>query len=152
MTTRRVEPLALEAYRELVRESLAEDVGRGDVTTAATVDPRQQATAVLLAKTPCVLAGLDVFCEAFRQCDPAVEIVRHKCDGDACEPGTIVAELRGQAAGLLARIDGSRRRHVAAADVLRERLAHQLAIRLERQRLDTTRGHAETSPASGSSS
>ena len=91
----------VEAYRDLVRQALAEDIGRGDVTTAATVDARQQATAVLVAKTPCVLAGLDVFCEAFRQCDPAVEIVRRKCDGDACEPGTVVAELRGQAAGLL---------------------------------------------------
>jgi nicotinate-nucleotide pyrophosphorylase (carboxylating) len=90
-----------EAYRELVRQALAEDIGRGDVTTAATVDPRQQARAVLVAKTPCVLAGLDVFCEAFRQCDPSVEIVRRKCDGDVCEPGTVVAELRGQAAGLL---------------------------------------------------
>jgi nicotinate-nucleotide pyrophosphorylase (carboxylating) len=94
-------PLAVESYRELVQQALAEDIGRGDVTTAATVDSHQQATAVLVAKTPCVLAGLDVFCEAFRQCDPAVEIVRRKCDGDACEPGTIVAELRGQAAGLL---------------------------------------------------
>jgi nicotinate-nucleotide pyrophosphorylase (carboxylating) len=94
-------PLAVVTYRELVRAALAEDVGRGDVTTAATVDARQRATAVLVAKTPCVLAGLDVFCEAFRQCDPAVEIVRRKCDGDACEPGTIVAELRGQAARLL---------------------------------------------------
>jgi nicotinate-nucleotide pyrophosphorylase (carboxylating) len=91
----------VQAYRDLVRQALAEDIGRGDVTTAATVDARQQATAVLVAKTPCVLAGLDVFCEAFRQCDPAVEIVRRKCDGDACEPGTVVAELRGQAAGLL---------------------------------------------------
>ena len=101
MTRAAFEPLPAETYSDLVRQALAEDIGRGDVTTAATVDARQQATAVLVAKTPCVLAGLDVFCEAFRQCDPAVEIVRRKCDGDACEPGTIVAELRGQAAGLL---------------------------------------------------
>lgn len=101
MTRAAFEPLPADAYRDLVRRALAEDIGRGDVTTAATVDGRQQATAVLVAKTPCVLAGLDVFCEAFRQCDPAVEIVRRKCDGDACEPGTVVAELRGQAAGLL---------------------------------------------------
>lgn len=101
MTRAAFEPLPADAYRDLVRQALAEDIGRGDVTTAATVDARQRATAVLVAKTPCVLAGLDVFCEAFRQCDPAVEIVGRKCDGDACEPGTIVAELRGQAAGLL---------------------------------------------------
>jgi len=96
-----VAPLRVEAYRELVRQALAEDIGRGDVTTAATVDDRQQARAELVAKSACVLAGLDVFCEALRQCDPHVEITRRKCDGDACEPGTVVAEVRGQAAGLL---------------------------------------------------
>jgi len=96
-----VAPLRVEAYRELVRQALAEDIGRGDVTTAATVDDRQQARAELVAKCACVLAGLDVFCEALRQCDPHVEITRRKCDGDACEPGTVVAEVRGQAAGLL---------------------------------------------------
>ena len=101
MTVVSVAPLRVEAYRELVRQALAEDIGRGDVTTAATVDERQQARAELVAKSACVLAGLDVFCEALRQCDPHVEITRRKCDGDACEPGTVVAEVRGQAAGLL---------------------------------------------------
>ena len=101
MTRTAFEPLAAEEYRELVRQALAEDIGRGDVTTAATVDPRQRATAVLMAKSPCVLAGLDVACEAFRQCDADVEIRRRRCDGDRCEPGDVVAELRGHAAGLL---------------------------------------------------
>jgi nicotinate-nucleotide pyrophosphorylase (carboxylating) len=95
------ETLPIEAYRELVRQALAEDVGRGDVTTAATVDTRQRAAAELVAKSACVLAGLDVFCETLRQCDPQVEITRLKCDGDACPPGTVVATIRGQAAGLL---------------------------------------------------
>jgi nicotinate-nucleotide pyrophosphorylase (carboxylating) len=96
-----VEPLQPEAYRDLVRQALAEDIGRGDLTTAATVTPGQRATAVLLAKSPCVIAGLDVACEAFRQCDADVEIRRLRCDGDRVEPGTVVAELRGLAAGLL---------------------------------------------------
>ena len=73
--THRVEPLPPEAYRELVRQALAEDIGRGDVTTAATVSPEQRATAVLLAKCDCVIAGLDVACETFRQCDHAVEML-----------------------------------------------------------------------------
>jgi nicotinate-nucleotide pyrophosphorylase (carboxylating) len=101
VTVASVAALPVEAYRELVREALAEDVGRGDVTTTATVDPSQRATAVLIAKSSCVLAGLDVFCEALRQCDPQVHVRRLKCDGDRCEPGTVVAEVEGQAAGLL---------------------------------------------------
>lgn len=101
MTDTRFAPLPLEAYQALVRAALAEDIGRGDVTTAATVEPDQRGTAVLLAKSPCVLAGLDLFCEAFRQCDPAVDIRRLRCDGDRVEPGTVVVELRGRAAALL---------------------------------------------------
>jgi nicotinate-nucleotide pyrophosphorylase (carboxylating) len=101
VTSSQLEPLAPAAYRDLVRDALAEDIGGGDVTTAATVDASQRATAVLVAKSPCVIAGLDVFCETFRQCDLQVEIRRRKCDGDHCEPGTVVAEIRGHAAGLL---------------------------------------------------
>ena len=53
MSVTTVAPLRAEAYRELVRQALAEDVGGGDVTTASTVDASQRATAVLVAKSPC---------------------------------------------------------------------------------------------------
>ena len=45
-------PLALDEYQDTVRAALAEDIGAGDVTTGATVDPQQRARAVLVAKTP----------------------------------------------------------------------------------------------------
>jgi nicotinate-nucleotide pyrophosphorylase (carboxylating) len=93
--------LPIEDYQEIVRAALAEDIGAGDVTTAATVAPEQRARAVLVAKTRCVVAGLDVAAEAFRQRDPDVSFVRHRADGDWCEPGTVVADVRGGAAALL---------------------------------------------------
>jgi nicotinate-nucleotide pyrophosphorylase (carboxylating) len=94
-------PLDPSAYRELVRQTLAEDIGPGDITTDGTVRPEQQAHAVMLAKSRCVIAGLDVASEAFRQLDPGVQITVHHPDGTLCEPGTVVAEFRGQAAALL---------------------------------------------------
>jgi len=94
-------PLEPAAYRELVRNTLAEDIGAGDITTDATVDAAQRAHAVILAKSACVIAGLDVATEAFRQLDPDVEVTVHRPDGSACDPGTIVAELRGKARALL---------------------------------------------------
>ena len=45
-------------YRDLVRRALDEDVGTGDVTTEATVDPALGARGVFLVKAPCVLAVL----------------------------------------------------------------------------------------------
>ena len=88
-------------YRELVRRALAEDFGWGDVTTETIVDRKQKARGVITAKTSCVLAGLDIAGEAFRQMDPAVQIVVNHPDGTRCEPGTDVAEVRGLAAALL---------------------------------------------------
>ena len=95
------EALDAGAYRELVRRALAEDFGWGDVTTEAVIDSDQRAKAVILAKSRCVIAGLDIASEAFRQLDPGVAITVHHRDGALCEPGTVVAEFRGHAAGLL---------------------------------------------------
>ena len=95
------EPLDPGIYRELVRRALAEDFGWGDVTTEGVIDPQQKARAVILAKSPCVLAGLDIAAEAFRQMDPGVAVTVHRGDGSWCEPGTIVAEYQGHASGLL---------------------------------------------------
>jgi nicotinate-nucleotide pyrophosphorylase (carboxylating) len=101
VTASSFEPLAPESYRDLVRRALAEDIGPGDVTTRATVDPSVEARAVLLAKSRCVIAGLDVAVEAFRQLDPDAAVRVHYGDGTLCEPGTEVAEIRGRAAALL---------------------------------------------------
>jgi nicotinate-nucleotide pyrophosphorylase (carboxylating) len=95
------EPLDPQVYRDLVRRALAEDIGTGDITTGATVAPNQQAHAVVLAKSRCVVAGLDVAVEAFRQLDPEIQVTVHHPDGTLCEPGTVVAELRGRADALL---------------------------------------------------
>jgi nicotinate-nucleotide pyrophosphorylase (carboxylating) len=95
------EPLDPGAYRELVRRALAEDFGWGDVTTEGLIDPDQKARAVILAKSPCVLAGLQIAAEAFRQLDPGIAITLRYGDGEPCEPGTVVAELEGHAAAML---------------------------------------------------
>lgn len=98
---RPLEPLAADDYRDLVRRALAEDVGRGDITTAGTVDPSARVRAIVLAKSQCVVAGLDVAIEAFRQLDPSVEIKVHCADGTLCAPGTTVADVSGRADALL---------------------------------------------------
>ena len=95
------EPLDAGDYRELVRRALAEDLGWGDVTTEATVPRDLKARGVLVCKCECVIAGLDIALEAFRQIDPGVEITVHKPDGSLCVPGDEIAEVRGAAAALL---------------------------------------------------
>ena len=95
------EPLDPGLYREIVRRALAEDLGWGDVTTDATVPPSLRARGVILAKSSCVVAGVDVAAETFRQLDPSVVFTVLKNDGTVCEPGEIIADVRGSAASML---------------------------------------------------
>jgi nicotinate-nucleotide pyrophosphorylase (carboxylating) len=94
-------PLDPALYREAVRRALAEDLGWGDVTTEATVDASLRAKGVILAKCDCVVAGLDIAAETFRQLDPGVVFTATRTDGDRCSPGVVVAEVRGWAAAML---------------------------------------------------
>jgi len=95
------EPLDPGLYREIVRRALAEDLGWGDVTTEATVPSGQQAKGILLAKAPCVVAGIEVALEAFRQLDPSLTVQSERSDGDDCGAGDVIATIRGAAASLL---------------------------------------------------
>jgi nicotinate-nucleotide pyrophosphorylase (carboxylating) len=95
------EPLDPGAYREVVRRALAEDLGWGDITTEATVDERLKARGQIIAKCECVIAGLDVAAETFRQLDPSASFTVLMPDGSRCTHGDVVAEVRGSAASLL---------------------------------------------------
>jgi len=57
-----------ETLRETVARALAEDVGPGDVTSAATVPEAARARARIAQKQPGVLFGLEAAGEALRQC------------------------------------------------------------------------------------
>jgi nicotinate-nucleotide pyrophosphorylase (carboxylating) len=101
MRTVPFQPLEPSLYREIVRRALAEDLGWGDVTTEATVPPELRARGIILAKCSCVIAGLDVAAEAFLQLDPGCTFERLCKEGDRCDAGAVVANLRGRAAAML---------------------------------------------------
>ncbi len=94
-------PMDPGTYREIVRRALAEDLGWGDVTTEATVDTDLRARGEIIAKCDCVIAGLDLAAETFRQLDPAVVFTVVKPDGSRCVHGDVVAEVRGAAGAML---------------------------------------------------
>jgi nicotinate-nucleotide pyrophosphorylase (carboxylating) len=99
-----VDPLDPALYRDIVRRALEEDVRDGDITTDATVSPAQQARGVFLVKADCVVAGLDVAFEAFRQLDSCVRITARTRDGGSCVAAGAdaeIAEVVGSARALL---------------------------------------------------
>lgn len=86
---------------DLIKRALAEDIGHGDVTTASLVSPVMQASGVFLAKSPGVLAGIEVSQAVFSALDPEVAFMIHKRDGDQINPGEVLARVEGSAATLL---------------------------------------------------
>jgi nicotinate-nucleotide pyrophosphorylase (carboxylating) len=94
-------PLAPESYRDLVHQALAEDRGRGDATSAATIAPGTRARGTIIAKSDLVVAGIEVAAETFRQIDPQAVFEVRWGDGSHVQKGEVVALVRGDARALL---------------------------------------------------
>jgi nicotinate-nucleotide pyrophosphorylase (carboxylating) len=85
-----------------IGEFLAEDIGRGDITTTATVPPDTRGHGRFLAKEDLVLCGLDVAEAVFFHLDPeSGELESSFSDGDDIVSGTVFATLKGFADVLL---------------------------------------------------
>ncbi|HWY29044.1 MAG TPA: hypothetical protein VNW25_07275, partial [Candidatus Sulfotelmatobacter sp.] len=84
---------------DVLRGFLDEDVGHGDITTDALVDPKAKATGTVICKERAVIAGLSesrallklVDCEG----NPKVR------DGQEVPAGTIILEANGSGSALL---------------------------------------------------
>ena len=85
----------------LIRTALEEDIGPGDVTTAATVTPGTLARAELVAKEEFLLAGIGVARRVFELLDAEVAFECLVADGLAVKRGEVLAWLKGDAASLL---------------------------------------------------
>jgi nicotinate-nucleotide pyrophosphorylase (carboxylating) len=84
----------------IVDLALREDIGRGDLTTEATVPADAVATADLLQKAPGVLCGLPVVEAVFRRMDPRVQLAPLVDEGSFGQP-RVVARIDGPAAAIL---------------------------------------------------
>jgi nicotinate-nucleotide pyrophosphorylase (carboxylating) len=85
---------------EIVAVALAEDIGDGDVTTAATVPERAMAHGLITQKAPGVLFGLDAAAEVFRLVDPELAVQPLTSEGEWREHGPVL-ELEGKARSIL---------------------------------------------------
>jgi nicotinate-nucleotide pyrophosphorylase (carboxylating) len=86
--------------RELVARALAEDVGAGDVTTAATIPPVARARATITQKAPGAVFGLDVAEETFRSLDAHIVMRRLVREGQWREGGPVLSAA-GSAGAIL---------------------------------------------------
>ena len=85
---------------DLIDRALAEDLGAGDLTTAAVVPDGARARARIEQRAPGVVAGLRVAQAVFARLDPDLRWVSQAAEGEWREPGAL-AELSGDAAAIL---------------------------------------------------
>jgi nicotinate-nucleotide pyrophosphorylase (carboxylating) len=92
----------------LLEAALLEDKAANDITTALTIDPALRATATIIAKQPCVVAGIgciSAFLTLFGKLKPSgrFEVVSHPeiFDGVHVRKGQSIAVIRANAASIL---------------------------------------------------
>jgi len=87
----------------IIRAALVEDLGRaGDITSDAIIPHDARIEAVIAARQPGVIAGLDAALLAFQLLDPELAIEIFAGDGARVERGQKVARIRGRARPVLA--------------------------------------------------
>ena len=85
----------------LIRDSLDEDIGAGDLATMATISAESQGTGLFRAKKEGVVAGLVLLERIFYFIDPKVNVRLLTKDGTWVAQGTVVAEAEGPVRALL---------------------------------------------------
>lgn len=81
--------------------ALLEDVGQGDITTAATIPGEHRSKAILLAKSDGVVAGLRVARLILSSWTEPIKLVLKKKDGARVCAGDVIGEISGKTAHLL---------------------------------------------------
>jgi nicotinate-nucleotide pyrophosphorylase (carboxylating) len=90
-----------EDVDQLIRTSLSEDIGTGDITTLSVIDPSRKAYGRYIAKESGVLCGMDIVEQVYHTIDESVVLTRFFEDGARFCKGDLLAEVRGNAISLL---------------------------------------------------
>lgn len=85
----------------LIASALAEDIGTGDVTTAALIHSKSRGRGLLVARERGVLAGMPVVKRLAQKFDGRLKITHALPDGSVLSRGTVIAEIRGPVASIL---------------------------------------------------
>ena len=86
---------------ETIIAALAEDIGNGDHSSLACIDPTIQGQMRLLAKADGIVAGIDVAREVLHCVDPSITMEQFKNDGDEIHKGDVVFIIRGSSQKML---------------------------------------------------
>lgn len=86
---------------EIIMAALAEDIGNGDHSSLACINPDIQGEMRLLAKADGIIAGIDVASVVLHCVDPDIIMERFKEDGDEVHKGDVVFAIKGSSQKML---------------------------------------------------
>ena len=86
---------------DLIKTSLKEDMSLGDITTDNLIGDDASSNAVLIAKQPGIIAGLDVAERVFHILDSGVTFIRKIKEGSFVNDRAVIAEIKGPTKVLL---------------------------------------------------
>jgi nicotinate-nucleotide pyrophosphorylase (carboxylating) len=93
--------LTAAEIRRAVRAALAEDLGSGDATTLATVPATARSVALMNAREPLTVAGLEFAAAAFKQLSPKIKIQKLARDGQRVKSGAPLLKISGSSRAIL---------------------------------------------------
>jgi len=93
--------LTAAEIRRAVRAALAEDLGGGDATTLATVPAKARSIALMRAREPLVVAGIQFAEIVFRELAAKIEIKRGCRDGRRVKAGGTLLKIYGSSRAIL---------------------------------------------------
>jgi nicotinate-nucleotide pyrophosphorylase (carboxylating) len=96
-----MERISAEEIKRAVKLALAEDVGRGDVTSLSTVPENVTAIADMVARESLVLAGIEVAETVFREVSPKIKLERKFNDGVRLNKNDVMLRIEGPARDIL---------------------------------------------------
>ena len=93
--------MSQEVIDDIILRALAEDAPWGDATSDVFLPAAARATAMLAAREPGILSGIDVFARVFELVDDETVVELAGIDGSEFAPGDVLARVDGSARAVL---------------------------------------------------
>lgn len=86
---------------KIIQLAIEEDVATGDITTDSIISEKSTAVAILIAKAPGVISGIDIIKDVFLHFDKEIEWTPYVKEGQRVTKGEIILRVKGSFRALL---------------------------------------------------
>jgi nicotinate-nucleotide pyrophosphorylase (carboxylating) len=90
-----------QQLENIIKEALREDIGTGDITTAAVIPDDSAGRGSFLFKEKGIAAGFEVVQKVFSVYDPSLKFTKYFSEGDEINFNTVAAVVEGKTSSIL---------------------------------------------------